>query len=519
MARSPLFAALRRAARIARLARRPGQPGIDELAQAPRRGMTRSGFLRGSLAVGALAAIGAPGCGDRGATVAIVGAGIAGLHAAWVLKKAGIRAEVYEATERVGGRMMTSTGLLAPKLTTDIGGEFIDSDHEDLHLLAAELGIELYDSQAASETDLTPDTYFFDGAHHSEQQVLTEFAPLAARIAADYDGLGDVIDFEHDGGAGPLDRTPISLYLDQIGASGWIRKLLEVAYVTEYGLDADLQSSLNLIALIGTDTSTAFEIYGSSDERYLTRGGSQRFPDELARRMPDQLHLGERLVRLTERDGGFRLDLEILGGRTRSVDADHVILAVPFSVLREVDLTGVALPAVKKKAIAELGTGMNSKVLVGFDRRVWRDQGYAGYTYADTGFQVAWDNSRMQSPTAGGLTLYSGGAPALLVGDGTAESQAARLVPGLEGAYPGLGAAQNGNAARFHWPRYGLTKGSYAAYLTGQWTTIAGSEFPPVGRLHFAGDHTSTDFQGFMGGAAETGRRAAEAVLAMVQGA
>jgi monoamine oxidase len=56
-------------------------------------------------------------------------------------------------------------------------------------------------------------------------------------------------------------------------------------------------------------------------------------------------------------------------------------------------------------------------------------------------------------------------------------------------------------------------KGSYACYKVGQWTTIAGAEIEPVGNLLFAGEHCSFDYQGYMNGGAETGRRAAESII------
>lgn len=520
MSRTPLFDVLRRAAQLARASRRPGAPPLDELIgmarERPRRPSRRT-FLQGSLGAGAALSLGlAPGCGSE-TRVAIVGAGIAGLTAAWKLKAGGVVADVYEAAARVGGRMMTARGLLSPTQTTDLGGEFIDSVHTDLLDLAKELGLDLLDTLAPSEAALKSDAYFFGGTHHTVAEVITEFSPLAQKMAADYDSFGD-ISYKDDGGAKKLDNTSISAYLDQIGASGWIRDLLEVAYVTEYGRDSGEQSSLNLIELIGTDVSGGkFEIFGDSDERYVTKGGAQRFVDELARRMDAQVNLGQKLVRIAANGTGYTLDFELLDtGTTVSVDADFVILTLPFTTLRDVDLQ-VELPAAKTKAIKELGYGYNAKILVGLDQRIWRDQGYSGYTYADVGFQLAWDCSRQQEGTDGGLTLYSGGQPGLDVGKDSADAQAKKLMPGMEKVYPGVTATMNGKVARFHWPTYNLSKGSYACYLPGQWTSIGGAEIETVGRLFFAGEHTSADFQGFMGGGAQTGRLAAEGVLALIK--
>jgi monoamine oxidase len=80
--------------------------------------------------------------------------------------------------------------------------------------------------------------------------------------------------------------------------------------------------------------------------------------------------------------------------------------------------------------------------------------------------------------------------------------------------FPGSHAARNGNSGAFHWPANPWSLGSYACYKVGQWTTLAGEEGKAVGNLFFAGEHCSRDFQGYMNGGAETGRRAAEAILA-----
>ena len=60
-------------------------------------------------------------------------------------------------------------------------------------------------------------------------------------------------------------------------------------------------------------------------------------------------------------------------------------------------------------------------------------------------------------------------------------------------------------------------KGSYSCYKPGQWSTIAGKEIEPVGHFFFAGEHCSENFQGFMNGAAETGRAAAASVIEKIK--
>ncbi|RIL11960.1 MAG: FAD-dependent oxidoreductase, partial [Proteobacteria bacterium] len=430
----------------------------------------------GAAAVGAMPLLNA--CSSGGSAgplsdfprIAIVGGGMAGLNAAYNLQRSGIRAHVYEATSRAGGRMYSAADIMSSGLITELGGEFIDSIHDDMLALASEFGLELLDTQAPSEQSLITG-YFFDGQYYSEAQVIEAFAPLAASISADYDSTGEIVDFQNEGGATALDRTSIAEYLEQIGATGFIRKLLDVAYLTEYGLENDQQSSLNLIFLIGTDQDS-FEIFGESDERYKIKGGNQRIIDELANRLADQISFEFKLEALRQKGAGYALAFQSPSG-TKEIDADFVILTIPFTLLRQVDLQ-IELPAFKSTVINQLSYGTNAKILVGFSNRIWRDLGLNGEIFTDENFQLCWDNSQLQAGESGGITFYSGGRAGLEVGSGSAEQQASRLMTGFEKALPGASAARNGRASRFHWPTFPFTLGSYAAYRPGDWTTIAG---------------------------------------------
>jgi len=519
--------------RVAALAARehPDLPPVDELID---RAYSRRGFLGTSAAAAAALAASCrragvppaeaplPSASNQPSSprIAIVGAGVAGLNAAYKLKQAGLTSTLYEGANRTGGRMFTASNLLGDGLTTELGGEFIDSSHTEMLALMTEFGLDKLDVQAPAYASLKPETYFINGRHYTQAQAARAFVPLAKRIAKDYDALGDVVNYQTEGGGSALDRQTITQYFDHIGATGWMRELFEVAYVTEYGLDAGEQSALNFVFLIGTgelDDHDACSLLGESDERYKVKGGNQRVVDELARRVAPQIKPLHRLEAIRSRGDGYTLTFQA-DGKAVDADADIVLLALPFSILRDVTIE-VPLPEIKTRAIRELGYGTNAKVLVGFKSRPWEQQGYAGSTYSDESFQLAWSNSFMQPGQAGGLTLYSGGKRGIEAGQGTAEEAAARLMAGIERAYPGTTAARNGKVSRFHWPSFPWTKGSYSCYKPGQWTTIAGSEGLPVGNLFFAGEHCSYDFQGFMNGGAQTGADAAKAMMARASGA
>ncbi len=519
--RAPLFHALRRAMRLAVMANAPAAPPVDELVELRRVRVTRRRFLQASAAVAAAAGAQAV-AGRFGATVlgaearpaprvVIVGAGIAGLTAAYHLRLAGVPATIYEASVRTGGRVLSIRNVMAPDLVTEFGGEFIDTEHEDMLKLVKEFGFDLIDLEGAGEANLKA-AYFFGGQHYTEAQVVQALRPLVKRIAADARKAGERIDFQHPGGAVAFDRMSLAEYLRRIGATGWIGKLLEVAYVTEFGLDAGEQSALNFITMIETDLSAGLKLFGDSDERYKVRGGNQQIIDALARRLDGQIVLSHRLTSLRTRGGGYALSFERRGAGPLEVVAEVVVIAIPFTLLREVEI-GLEMPAVKRKAIQELGYGTNAKLMYGFRERPWRARGYSGEAYTDEAFQICWDNSQGQPGTAGGITLFSGGKPGIDVRQGSLNDQATRLMPGLERVFPGVQAARGERGARWHWPTSILAKGSYASYKPGQWTGIRGAEGAPVGNVFFAGEHCSLDYQGYMNGGAETGRRAAQAVL------
>jgi monoamine oxidase len=528
-------ASLRRAFKLAALSERrgPAAPPLDELveiAYSRRRFLRDSALASAALAVGCGGAAPAPpgpapstpgpppSTGASGAPrIAIVGAGMAGLNAAYKLQQAGLAATIYEGANRTGGRMFTATDLMGKGLTTELGGEFIDTGHEEMLALMAEFGLERIDVAGPGTEKLKPETYYINGRHYTQAQAARAFVPLAKKIQADYDSMGEVVDYKTEGGGSAFDRQSIDEYFTNLGATGWLRELLECAYVTEYGLELGDQSALNFLFLIGTgelsDTS-AVSLLGESDERYKVRGGNQRIVDELAKRVQPQIRMLHRLEAIRSKGSGYTLTFQT-GGSPLDVDADVVIMTIPFSMLRDVKVN-VDLPPLKKKAIAELSYGANAKVMVGFKSRPWEKLGYSGAVYSDEAFQLAWANSYLQAGSEGGLTLYSGGKLALEAGNGSAEQAAERLLAGIERAYPGTLRERNGKVSRFHWPTHPWTKGAYACYRPGQWTTIAGAEGLPVGNLFFAGEHCSYDFQGYMNGAAQTGADVARAVMAAV---
>ncbi|WP_200889534.1 flavin monoamine oxidase family protein [Cohnella kolymensis] len=152
MARTPIFQRLKDAASVAAesLERDVAvEQVIQERAQKP---ISRKEFIqKAALATAAAAvpsflwkldtALAAAATGSGSGRIVIIGAGLAGLSCAYELKKAGYNAEIYEASERVGGRCWTRRGDFENGQLAEHGGEFIDSNHTHMLQLAQEFNL------------------------------------------------------------------------------------------------------------------------------------------------------------------------------------------------------------------------------------------------------------------------------------------------------------------------------------------------------------------------------------------
>jgi len=444
--------------------------------------------------------------------VAVVGAGLAGLTAARLLKQAGCRIGVFEASDRIGGRVWTERALGDAGSVVECGGEFIDTQHADLLALVRHLGLPLLDLDGPSEAALSS-TYHFGGQVYGQDAFDAALQSLTPQLRADIARCSPRASRRrHTPDDRHFDHLSIAEYLQGLDAEPWVKRAIEVAYVTVYGLQADEQSSINLLSLIGDGARQGTGIFGRSDERYKLRDGSGQVTDRLAQGLDGQLYPGHRLVRLERAGRAYRLNLARGAGATVAVDADFVVLALPFTLLRQVELGELFSPH-KQRVIAQVGYGTNSKLMVGLHRPVWRELGLEGGIYTDMDFQTTWECSRGRAAEPAVFTIYLGGREGVAVGQGAAEAHARRHARLIDQVFPGFSEALTGFVRRVDWTREPFALGSYTCYRPGQWTTMAGDEATPEGRVFFAGEHCATGSQGYMDGAVATGRQAAQAIL------
>jgi monoamine oxidase len=450
--------------------------------------------------------------------IVVVGGGLAGLTAAYRLKQAGYAAQLYEASDRTGGRCWTIRGAFADGQIAEHGGELIDTGHTEMRQLVQELGLDT-DDLSQAEPNGSEDAFYFDGQVYPVGQATTDLKGIWQQIHSDVSAASYPTLYNSSTQRGrELDNMSIAQYIAAYvpgGTASKLGQLLDVAYNIEYGAETNVQSALNMLYLLAYSGQGNLRIFGPSNEKFHVRGGNDQVPALLTQALGSQVNLGSELIAIRRNaDSTYALTFK-QGSKTKTVTADQVVLALPFSIMRaSVDWSQAGFNTYKQRAIRELGMGTNSKLHVQFTDRHWYGLNCNGETYADTGYQNTWEVTRAQSGRSGILVDYTGGTIGASFGSGTPTSRAQQFLAQIEPVLPGISAKFNGRATIDFWTAYPWTKGSYSYWKVGQYQAFAGAEAERSGNCHFAGEHTSIDFQGYLNGGVESGERAASEILA-----
>ena len=533
---------LARAQAVSAVARREGCD-VDEAAARLDEGITRRQALGRIGAVAAAATVPlALASRSTAATdsrrVVIVGSGIAGLGCARRLHHHGIHSEVYEYNERVaGGRIYTLHDFFTNNQYTEQHAEFISSEHTATIAMAQAYGLQL-DNMNVYPPHTRADDYRlrFGGKFWSQAELNREWHDWGWKLfyrASNIDAPWPTLWNSH---------TKKGLQYDHMSAAEWAEqnipggldsnfgKLCVAVVLDEFGGPMEQTSALNLIYLLGYYDSSASGLQpkdspelSGTDEKWHIRGGTDQLISGTIDRLPaGTVRLGQRLEALRRTGNGFTCTFARAGGGCHDVRADHVVLALPFTRLREVDMRGIELPKRQWQAIRQEPLGSNSKIQLQCSTRVWNDDGWTGNVYTDGILQGGWEATLDQAGPEGilialpgghggadigrryGLRTYMGPAPQAMVDD---------YLNDFDVNFPGVRKAYNGKAY-YTWssgdPHIG---GAYSYLAVGQFTAFNGIQGRRAGNLHFAGEHTSVDDQGFIEGALVSGYKAARQII------
>lgn len=467
--------------------------------------------------------------------IAIVGAGIAGLNAALTLQDAGLACTVYEASDHIGGRMHSDTATWDDGMVTEWCGEFIDRDHETLRHLASRFGLPLIDLEQQHIADNAQTTMYYCNRYYDAQEFTRDFRVLAPILEQHYQEAGFPTTHTR--------FTETAYQLDHMSVYDWVERYVQGGDTTPlghmlncgctgfYGLETRQQSALNLVYMYGpqAENNTFGAPRGPLSGSSKIAGGNQQLPHAIAASLPAEcIQLNHTLVAIKKLDhNSLTLSFSTPDGFTE-VNCDTVILTLPFSTLRQVDYKQAGFDALKQTAIKQLGYGTISKLFLQFDTPYWYENGpwpgiSNGFVTTDLDIQVLWDTSLGQTGSHGLLVDYTGGAvgaaysPTAPYSTSTDSKQiqqyAQYCIQQLERVFPGSSKHYTGKAALSYPTGDPYLRGSYSCWRVGQYTLFAGYERVRQGPIHFAGEHCSIEWQGYMEGGAQEGERAAQEIV------
>lgn len=449
--------------------------------------------------------------GEPGRSVLILGAGLAGLTAAYELQKLGYEVTVLEGRERVGGRVWTMREGFADGQFAEIGAVRIPDVHEHTLGYVEELGLEL-DSYPGGEP-----LYFIDGERfmHSEGEQWPLKGLNAAEQEATLDDLWSkyiVSSFDEFGDprAGTFPKPGVVEKYDGQVYSDFVRgRGASDAFLPLYAADNGSE-----VFTIGTLAWMVAEVADREwSETYHIRGGNDQLPKRLAEEVgADNILLAHKVVRIEHDERGVTVTAEHDGAEQRFT-ADHLVCTLPFTLLRSVAIEP-EFPQDKMDTIRGLFMMNAGRGYIQTASRFWEKEGIGGLKIAktDTPVERLWDLSHVQSgsSTKGMIVAYTQNKNADAYCEIAPEEREAYTLDHIEAFYPEIKAEK---LAFFHycWKEDPWVMGSWTDFLPGQWWMAAAAK-RAEGRVHFAGEHTSI-WAGWMQGAIESGKRAVQEIV------
>ncbi len=435
--------------------------------------------------------------------VLVVGAGLAGLAAAYELEGAGYGVTVLEARSRPGGRVRTYRDPFADGLYAEMGAEYVDASDTHAHFYCRKFGLEirtakLYDGIYLRDRRIRMQALKdgtvglpYEGARKG--QLFGQEAAYTRRLVEmieDPDNLPAKIE--------ALDAQSVSRLLLAEGAPPDIVELYTYLNATESTARPHEMSALAMV--LSHHGASGFN--EDVDEGRIF-GGNDQLPKAFARAISERIRYNCPVRKIAHHASGVEISFEE-GGVLRTLTAPRLVLALPFKVLRDLEITP-RLSAEKMRVINSLAYGHVMKVAMQYRSRFWNQPGSLGQrVFTDTPLRRVYDMSIDQPGPRGILMSFTSGADAEKLGVMSAEERRRAALQATSSIWPEAPEYWE-NAAIKYWNEDPWVRGSYSFLGVGQrgFREIARQSEGPI---HFAGEHTET---ASMNGAIRSGVRVA----------
>jgi monoamine oxidase len=436
-----------------------------------------------------------------GVAVLVAGAGLAGLCAARDLLAMGADVTVVDARDRVGGRVWTIREPFADRQHAEGGGDMIDESHDQLRRLADELGLKTTRILRHGFAYARPDAHgrvriMLRSARRGWERLSEQLSDLADRYRLGERRWDTPI-------ASDLARQSVAEWLEETGAD-------EDLKATVTGLRGFFLADPEELSLLALVDQFAEEESPAPWHMYRIEGGNDRLAEALAKPLGDRLRLNTEVAAVSRRGQAVRVSVKS-ERQVMQLQADYVLFALPATLLRRIPMTP-ALPQQQHEAIARVKYGRATKTLVQFSSRFWRAGDRPRAFGSPLPFGAAWDGNEEQHGKPGILSLLAGGSAS----DATRDLVARDGIDGLSRSLDWLGSGTAKVVAwrQLAWDADPWSRGGYAFFDPSFDPSLRAWLARPAPPLFFAGEHTSIKWQGYMNGAVESGRRAAEEIAA-----
>jgi monoamine oxidase len=446
------------------------------------------------------------------ADVIVIGAGLAGLQAAWELERVGCKVLVLEGRDRVGGRVQTFAGVQGDP---EAGANIIYGEYRRLVDVATRLGLKL-DDQVPRLARHSSFTLVLDGKPIAKkdwpESPRNPFPPaLREMMPWQYVPLVTTQENPLEAFEGWYAATNARFDVpmrDFLLAQGATDGMIELAYDTipTYGMNAR-----DVSALLVASVSAYTQLQKNSHPVMLqAAGGNQRITDAMANALREPVRLNQ-AVRAIDATGA-QVEVRTTDGSRHAARA--VICALPFTTLREIDIRP-GLAGEQSRAVKTLPYQKVYQTALHVSRPFWESDGLEPSMWTDSHIgRVAaiYRGTDTDADTVSSLVVSSFGAGAVHLDRLGKEGAARYVVAQIEKMRP----AARGTltvAGQHSWTRDPFSGGAWAYFNPGTVTRFLPAMVQPHGRVHFCGEHTSVVARG-MEGAVESGSRAAAAVAA-----